>query len=104
MTFQRLRALVLDQLRQGITPEKIALTIAAHRPRHPEARRRRRISKCEGRRISRSFAPHRMTFERVPALLLDQLRQRIMRERIEVQIAATETVILRRADARAVAS
>jgi uncharacterized protein (DUF2062 family) len=28
MTFQRLRELVLDQLRQGITPEKVALTIA----------------------------------------------------------------------------
>lgn len=27
-TFAKLRALVLDQLRQGITPEKIALTIA----------------------------------------------------------------------------
>ena len=28
-TFAKLRTLVLDQLRQGITPEKIALTIAA---------------------------------------------------------------------------
>jgi uncharacterized protein (DUF2062 family) len=28
-TFQKIRAMVLDQLRQGITPEKIALTIAA---------------------------------------------------------------------------
>ena len=28
VTFNKLRALVLDQLRQGITPEKIALTIA----------------------------------------------------------------------------
>jgi len=28
VTFAKLRALVLDQLRQGITPEKIALTIA----------------------------------------------------------------------------
>jgi uncharacterized protein (DUF2062 family) len=28
-TWEKLRAMILDQLRQGITPEKIALTIAA---------------------------------------------------------------------------